>query len=220
MSFRNLIANNLKLENLVFTALHVIFIAIVFEFLAWWLGRRIDRWVTPVIPADSGREHHWRTRRRTLLRQTPKLITRSLCYTIAVILVFEVFGVPVLPLSIGVGAIVLLFGSAFLPLLRDAGQGYALLAEDTLAPGDVVQIGEHRGTIEKLTLRGVWLRDEGGCVHALSNRSVQDVIVLQRNQESVSTDELMMAPAKSARPGTASATLNTPANGARKPLKG
>ena len=183
MNLRTMLANNFKLENLVYTALHVIFIAIIFEFLAWWLGRRVEKWVTPVIPADAGREHHWRTRRRTLLRQTPKLISRALCYTIAVILVFDVFGVPVLPLSLGVGAIVLLFGSAFLPLLRDAGQGYALLAEDTLAPGDVVQINGHRGTIEKLTLRGVWLRDEAGLLHALSNRGVQDVIVLQRRQE-------------------------------------
>lgn len=215
MPIRTLIANNFRLENLVYTALHVLFIAIIFEFLAFWLGRRIDRWVTPVIPADSGREHHWRTRRRTLLRQTPKLISRSLCYTVAVILIFDVFGVPVLPLSIGVGAIVLLFGSAFLPLLRDAGQGYALLAEDTLAPGDVVAIGAHRGTIEKLTLRGVWLRDENGHIHALSNRSVQDVVVLQRRQETPPADELSSPAGKPPLSGPPTAVPNA----ARKPLK-
>lgn len=212
MNFRTLIANNFKLENLVYTALHVIFIAIIFEFLAWWLGRRIDRWVTPIIPADAGREHHWRTRRRTLLRQTPKLLSRSLCYTIAVILVFDIFGVPVLPLSLAVGAVVLLFGSAFLPLLRDAGQGYALLAEDTLAPGDVVQINGHRGTVEKLTLRAVWLRDESGLVHALSNRGVQDVVVLQRRQEEPPAAELSPAGVKPPLPG-ALAAARKPQNG-------
>jgi small-conductance mechanosensitive channel len=183
MDFRSILATNFRLENLIYTGLHVIFIAIIFEFIAWWLGRRIERWTTPLIPGDSGRDPNWRIRRRTLLRQTPKVIARSLCYVVAVLLVFDVFGVPILPLSVGLGAIALLFGAGALPLLRDTMQGYAIFAEDTLAPGDVVEIGGHRGAVEKVTLRGVWLRDENQRLHCLSNRNVQDVVVLQRRAE-------------------------------------
>jgi small-conductance mechanosensitive channel len=183
MDFRTIIASNFRIENLIYLGLQVIFIAVVFECIAWWLGRRIERWTTPMIPGDAGREPNWRIRRRTLLRQTPKLISRSLCYIVGVLLVFHVFGIPVLPLSVGLGAIALLFGAGALPLMRDAMQGYAIFAEDTLAPGDVVEINGHRGQVEKLTLRGVWLKDESGRTLALSNRNVQDVLIVQRRAD-------------------------------------
>ena len=183
MDFRTVLAANLSLANLVYIGLQVVFIAILFEFSAWWLGRRIEALTAPMIPNDGGREPSWRTRRRTTLRQTPKVIARSLCYTIAVLLIFNVFNVPVLPLSIGIGAIVLLFGAALLPLLRDMTQGYALLADDLVAPGDVIEINGHRGSVEKWSLRSLWIKDEAGRTHCFSNRNVQDITVLQRRAE-------------------------------------
>ncbi|MDQ3814882.1 MAG: mechanosensitive ion channel family protein [Armatimonadota bacterium] len=172
-----------KLTGLMFISIRVLFIAIIFEFIAWWLGRRIDKWTAPLIPIDTGREHNWRARRRAALRQTPKIISRALCYTIALLLVFDVFGVPVLPLSIGIGAIALLFGATLLPLLRDAAQGYALLAEDAVAVGDVVEIDGHQGVVERFTLRGILLRDNAQKAHHLSNRDIKSVVVHQRRTE-------------------------------------
>lgn len=183
MDIGTVLAANFTLANLVTLGLQVIFIAIIFEFSAWWLGRRIEALTAPMIPNDSGREPGWRTRRRTTLRQTPKMISRALCYTAGLLLIFNVFNVPVLPLSIGLGAIVLLCGAAILPLLRDMTQGYALLADDLVAPGDVVEINGHRGAIEKWSLRGLWIKDEAGRIHCLSNRNVQDITVLQRRAE-------------------------------------
>jgi small conductance mechanosensitive channel len=174
------LAANFTLANLILKGTYVLCIAIVFEFIAWWAGRRIEKMTTPLITTDAEREHNWRIRRRTTLRQSPKIISRTLCYTIAIILVFDVFGVPVLPLSLAIGAVIALFGAALLPLLRDIMQGYALLADDVLAVGDVVEIGNHQGTVEKFTLRGVWLRDSAGRAHLLSNRHVSNVIVHQR----------------------------------------
>src|SRR4028119_1433800 len=129
-----------RLQEFIIKGTYVICIAIVFEFIAWWLGRRIEKWTAPFITQDATREANWRIRRRTILRQTPKVISRTICYTIAVILVFDRFGVPVLPLSLAVGAVVALFGAAAMPLLRDTTQGYFLLAEDAIAVGDVVDI--------------------------------------------------------------------------------
>ncbi|HVF10823.1 MAG TPA: mechanosensitive ion channel domain-containing protein [Abditibacteriaceae bacterium] len=174
------LAANFTLANLILKGAYVLCIAVVFEFIAWWIGRRIEKMTAPLITADAEREHAWRIRRRTTLRHSPKIISRTLCYTIALILIFDVFGVPVLPLSLAVGAVIALFGAALLPVLRDITQGYALLADDALAVGDEVEIGNHQGTVEKLTLRGVWLRDSAGHAHLLSNRNIADVIVHQR----------------------------------------
>jgi small conductance mechanosensitive channel len=168
---------------LVLKSTKIICIAIAIECIAWWLGRRVEKLVAPYITIDADRDPAWRMRRRAVLRSAPKLITRTLCYTTALILIFNVFGVPVLSLSISIGAVVALTGAAALPILRDITQGYMWLAEDALAVGDAVQAGDHRGVVEKFTLRSVWLRDEAGHVHEISNRDIQSIVVLNRRAE-------------------------------------
>ncbi|RYG57665.1 mechanosensitive ion channel, partial [bacterium] len=149
-------------------------------------GRRIEKITTPFLSLDGSREPQWRALRRNTLRRAPKILTRTLLYTVALILVLDAFGLQILPLSLAVGAVALLFGSTLLPTLRDYAQGYALLSEDTLAPGDVVEIGNHAGTVEKWTLRATWLRDAQGRLHVLSNRDISDVVIHGRT---VSADE-------------------------------
>ncbi len=163
--------------NLLYISFRVIAIAIIFEILAWFLGRRIEKLAAPFISLDAQRDPKWRAMRRAALRSTPKIVLRTLLYTVALILVLEAFGLQILPLSLAVGSIALLFGAGLLPLMRDYAQGYILLSEDTLAPGDLVEIGAHIGTVERWTLRATWLRDEANRLHVLSNREVRDVVV-------------------------------------------
>ena len=174
------LAQNFTLQNLVIIAAQVICVAIAFEVLAWWAGRVIEKQVAPFITADAERDAAWRVKRRTILRHTPKILSRTTLYAIAFILIFNIFRVPVLPLSIGIGATLLLFGAALLPTLRDLAQGYTLLAEDALAPGDAVEINGHQGVIEKFSLRSTLLRDKENRAHLLNNRDIKDVIVYRR----------------------------------------
>ena len=179
---------NFALPNLVLRAVYIIFIAIAIELIAWWLGRVIEKAVTPYIAIDAGRPAAWRVRRRTTLRQSPKWMLRAVLYTIGMILIFDVFCVPVLPLSLAVGAVVVIMGAGLAPIFRDLVQGYVLLAEDAIAPGDAVEINGHVGTVEKLTLRGVWLRGHNGRLHLLSNRAVSDVAIYRRAVETAPRD--------------------------------
>ncbi len=194
---------------LLFTGIRVVFIAVVFEFLAWFIGRRVEKLASPFIALDAQRDPKWRAMRRAALRSTPKIVLRTLLYTVALILVLDAFGLQILPLSLAVGSVSLLFGAALLPIFRDYAQGYILLSEDTLAPGDTVQIGDHTGKVEKWTLRATWLRDSAGFLHVLSNREVRDVIVQSRaaapeNAAPAGFDPLAASP-KSAASGKKSA---------------
>ena len=193
--FRDLIA---RWPSLFFIGIRVLFIAVVFEFLAWFLGRKLEKLASPFLGLDAGRDPKWRQMRRAALGRTPKIVLRALLYTVGLILVLEAFGLQILPLSIAVGAIALLIGAAFLPMMRDYAQGYFLLAEDTLAPGDVVEIGAHSGTVEKWTLRATWLRDNSNRLHVLSNRDVRDVIIQKRaaSEEKAKTFDPLDAKAK------------------------
>lgn len=179
---------NFALPSLMLRAVYIIFIAIAIELIVWWLGRVIEKAVTPYIAIDAGRPASWRVRRRTTLRQSPKWMLRAVLYTIGMILIFDVFGVPVLPLSLAVGAVVVIMGAGFAPIFRDVVQGYILLAEDAIAPGDAVEIHGHVGTVEKLTLRGVWLRGHNGRLHLLSNRDISDLAIYRRAVESAPRD--------------------------------
>lgn len=195
------LAQNFTITNLVIRAAYIICIAIAFEIIAWWAARRIETAVNPLITGDAEREPAWRIRRRTTLRHTPKLISRTLLYTLATILIFEVFGVPVLPLSLALGAVLLLFGAAMLPVLRDLGQGYTLLAEDAIAPGDAVDIDGHQGVVEKFSLRGVLLRDKEGRAHLINNRDIGNVVVYRRKvQDTKDFDDPLAQPAPAATP--------------------
>ena len=169
-----------KWKILVLVGVRVLFIALVFEFMAWWAGRRVEKMAAPFITLDQNRDPKWRATRRATLRGVPKIISRSLLYTVAGILVFDVMGVPILPLSLAVGATASFFCAALLPMLRDYAQGYSLLSEDTLAPGDVVIINGQQGRVEKWTLRGTWLKDADGRTHAISNRNVENVVQVER----------------------------------------
>lgn len=192
MQLREALASNFNVTNLVLKATYVLLIALVFELLAFLALRRIDRWVAPTLSNDAGRDHGWRVRRRAILRQTPRTLARTLVYGIAIILVFEVFGVPVLPLSLSVGALTAIIGAALLPILRDIAQGYTLLAEDAVAVGDVIQVGTVSGTVERFTLRALTLRDRDGKTTFLANRDLREISVLSRKTEDVAP----AAPAK------------------------
>lgn len=206
---------------LLLLGIRVVFIAIVFEFLAWWAGRRVEKMAEPFITLDQARDPKWRATRRATLRGVPKLISRTLLYTVAGLLVFDVLGVPVLPLSLAVGAVAALIGSALLPTFRDYTQGYSLLAEDTLAPGDVVSINGHIGKVEKWTLRATWLKDGEGRLHTIPNRDVRTVIHVEKSageplNRTAAFDPLATVPGAGAT-GTPPATGATPRQQAKTP---
>lgn len=163
-----------------FVATRIIFIAIAFEGAAWFLGKRLEKMTAPFASLGGARDARWRQLRRETLAKTPKIALRTLLYSVALVLIFSTFRLPVMELALSLGAVALLFGLALMPLMQDIAQGYALLGEDTLAPGDAVEINGIQGTVEHWTLRGTWLRDREGRLVVLSNRDVRQVVIYRK----------------------------------------
>ena len=178
VSLRDLIPN---FGTLIFLGVRLLLIAVAFEFIAWYAGRRLAALTDSFSKIDEHRETSWRVSRRQTLRRVPRFVARFLIYTIAGVIVLGVFGVPLLPLALAFGGVALMVGAGLMPVLRDYAQGYFLLAEDTIAPGDALTINGHVGTVEKFSLRAVWLRDDADCQHVLSNREVRDVTILRKS---------------------------------------
>jgi small-conductance mechanosensitive channel len=168
-------------SSLMYIGIRVVFIAIIFEVAAYLLGKRLENMASPFANLAQNRDPQWRVARSSTLQKAPKNVLRALLYTAALILVGDAFGVPLLPLSLAVGGFLLVVCSALLPLMRDYVQGFILLSEDTLAPGDAVEINGHQGIVEKWTLRATWLKDAQGRIYVLSNRDVKDVVVYKKS---------------------------------------
>jgi len=168
-----------KLPDLAMKAVRIFEIALVFELLVFFIGKRVDYYIGPLLGAGAGRDPTWRLRRRNKLRSGPRGVLRVLMYTLAFLMIFAVFDVPMEPVYLAVLAVVIAASVILRPLFQDMCAGYIILAEDRFAPGDQIKVGEVVGTVEGLTLRQTTLRDaqNSEVVHLLPNREVTRLTV-------------------------------------------
>lgn len=80
--------------------------------------------------------------------------------------------------SAGVIGLAISFGSQ--SLVRDFVTGFFLQFEQQFVLGDIVRVGTFEGTVEKITLRLVYLRDASGALHIIPNGSITQVTNLSR----------------------------------------
>src|SRR5690606_33505608 len=65
-------------------------------------------------------------------------------------------------------------------LVKDYFTGFFLLLENQIRQGDVVQLGDHAGSVEEVSLRYVQLRDYDGNVHYVPNGEITTVVNMTR----------------------------------------
>ena len=94
---------------------------------------------------------------------------------VASIMVMGELGVQIGPVLAAAGIVGLAVGFGAQTLVQDVITGFFFLLEDQIRVGDVVQIGDKGGLVERMTLRMVVLRDLSGNVHYLRNGTIQVV---------------------------------------------
>ena len=94
---------------------------------------------------------------------------------VAAIVVLGELGVEIGPVLAAAGIVGLAVGFGAQNLVQDVISGFFILLEDQIRVGDVVQIGDKGGVVEKVTLRTVVLRDLSGNVHFIRNGQIQVV---------------------------------------------
>ena len=91
------------------------------------------------------------------------------------LLILQLVGVETGPLLAGVGIFGLAVGFAAQSLIKDIINGLFILTEGSVGAGDVVDVGGVTGTVEKVTLRSVRIRDLSGNVHFVPNSTIDHV---------------------------------------------
>ncbi len=139
----------------------------------------IERYLNRI--GTDGRPVARSARARTLL---PLLRTAVLIVlvTIVALIVLSELGLNIAPLLAGAGVVGLAIGFGSQALVKDVITGLFILLEDTLAVGEVVDVGKsHVGLVEAISIRTIKLRDMSGTVHTVPFSEVSTVRNMTRD---------------------------------------
>jgi small conductance mechanosensitive channel len=84
-------------------------------------------------------------------------------------------GVNITPLLASAGVVGLAIGFGAQTLVKDIITGFFLLVEDQFDEGDEIEIAGKKGTVLKITLRTIWLKESGGTLHIVPAGSITSV---------------------------------------------
>jgi small conductance mechanosensitive channel len=126
--------------------------------------------------ADHLLERAERARQRTL---TMGAVLRSMAsftvFVITVLLCLGELGIDLAPLIAGAGIAGVAIGFGAQSLVRDVVAGMFVVIEDQYGVGDTVDLGEAKGTVERVTLRTTMVRDLEGTLWVVPNGEIKRV---------------------------------------------
>ncbi len=127
-------------------------------------------------------------RRAETLGRVCRYLAAVVISLVAGMLVLSELGISVAPILGAAGVAGLAVGFGAQSLVKDYFTGLFLLLEDQIRQGDVVNLGNHAGLVEEVTLRYVRLRDYDGNVHFVPNGSIASVINMGRGHSQAVVD--------------------------------
>jgi small-conductance mechanosensitive channel len=107
----------------------------------------------------------------SVLRSTASIVV----WMTALFAVFGVLDINLGPLIAGAGIAGIAIGFGAQSLVKDVVSGIFMLAEDQYGVGDIVDLGEASGTVEKVSIRSTRLRDVYGVVWYVPNGQIMRV---------------------------------------------
>jgi small-conductance mechanosensitive channel len=141
---------------------------IVYHLFRIWIDSKIDEetgGVQEPAPGDEGGATG-ASRLATLLPLFRGAILAVVVVSITLIVLMEV-GVNVSPLFAGAGVVGLAVGFGSQTLVRDIFSGAFYLMDDAFRKGEYIDIGDVKGTVEKISVRSFQLRHHLGALHTI-----------------------------------------------------
>ncbi len=117
-----------------------------------------------------------------------KGVGRIVLYTLFSMIILRQLGIDIAPLLAGAGILGLAIGFGAQELVKDFISGFFLLLENQIRTGDVARINGTAGSVEKIELRTITLRDFDGAVHIFQNGSISTLANLTKGWSAMSFD--------------------------------
>jgi small conductance mechanosensitive channel len=157
------------------TSLFSVLVVVVVAFMLWlalasWVDYRLNP--SRAVPATA--------REATLLTLFRNAVTIALVVITLMISLSEL-GLDIAPLLASAGVLGLAIGFGSQRLVQDIITGIFIQFENAINVGDVVTVGGTTGSVEKLTIRSVSLRDVNGVFHIIPFSAVDRVSNFMRD---------------------------------------
>lgn len=154
--------------------------ALFVTLLLYWVLRLILRRVERALGDPTPGVLSSQTQRARTLLSLLRSMGMVLVAILGVFMVLGSLGVNLGPLLAGAGVLGLAVSFGAQSLVKDIISGLFILFENQFGVGDVIRIEGVSGTVEKMTLRVVVLRDVHGSVHIVPNGEIKKVSNLTR----------------------------------------
>jgi len=154
---------------------------IAFHAARIWLDRKIEDegGDMALSPGDEG-GGAGASRLATLLPLVRNFILTVILTIIALIMVTKM-GANVAPLFAGAGIVGLAIGFGSQALVRDILSGAFFLLDDAFRKGEYIDVGNVKGTVEKISLRSFQLRHHLGMLHTIPFGEIQHLTNFSRD---------------------------------------
>lgn len=164
---------DLRIEDVRATAVSLAFIWLL-AWAAWELVKLVARRI--VILADDGDDSRLslHEKRAQTVAQLLRSVGRVMILVLAMMLTLGQF-IDIKPLLAGAGILGLAVSFGAQSLVKDVIAGTFILIENQFAVGDVIEVAGKGGSVERMTLRVVMLRDLDGTLHVIPNGQITTV---------------------------------------------
>ncbi|MDH3314513.1 MAG: mechanosensitive ion channel [Gammaproteobacteria bacterium] len=120
------------------------------------------------------------TRLQTLLPLLHKFLLVTLIIMVTMVALSSA-GVQIGPLLAGAGMLGIAIGFGAQTLVRDIFSGIFFLVDDAFRMGEYVEVGDTRGTVEKISIRSMQLRHHNGPVHTVPFGEIKQITNYSRD---------------------------------------
>ncbi len=151
------------------SALHIMLV-IVLAWISLKLGKRLSTGLVRFIARQKDDEE-FQKRTKTLGDIVRYVIVLAIL-AVATMTVLKELGIDIGPVLAAAGIVGLAIGFGAQSLVKDVISGFFILLEDQIRVGDVVNIADKGGAVEKVGLRTTVLRDLHGNVHYVPNGTI------------------------------------------------
>ncbi len=152
----------------------VLLVVLIYEALHAAINRSLNK------RDEKGQIVGTNARARTLLPMLHNAAIIVLVIIVGLVTLSEL-GINIAPLLAGAGVLGVAVGFGSQTLIKDFLTGLFIILENTVAVGDVVQIGDSTGVVEGLTIRTVRLRDFAGNLHIIPFSDITKVINMTKD---------------------------------------
>lgn len=152
----------------------------VTAWLAYWVVRRVARRIIRTVDDGDDSTMTAAEKRGHTVAQLLRSVGRVVILVIAGLLTIGQF-IPIGPLLAAASVVGLAVSFGAQSLVKDVIAGFFILVENQFAVGDVIEAGGKSGSVERMTLRVVMLRDLRGVLHIVPNGQITTVSNLTRS---------------------------------------